>query len=282
MLSRLSIGCVVQFKKILNDFQNKKQVDIEHFEQEYTIMIVDVKKKYDVLCIDVYDGFDYGMHYELLVLNNSDDLVADNLMNIKKLSIARIQNGNEYKLIVMDYDIIKSRKRKRKVDPFENKKQKLDSNNYYYNLRDIVDIQLNQESKKKKTVNVIGIVESMSEIRIIKTRKYQSETELLNFNLIDEHGYHVKCALWGMNALFLKHSGNLEKGNIVYIKNAQLSPFDGITLSCTFGSRVLPMSNNSNTKCIQLDTFFRNEFSKLDRDKSISRIYFELSRTKNE
>ena len=261
MNSKLSIGCVVRLKKILETFQSNETI-LSDIYSEYTLCIVNVKMKHDLKCIEVYDGFDYGYSYELLVSKDSKDLKSENLIKINKM------------LIVLDYDIIKSRKRKRtNEETNESKKAKLDELSDCISFKEIVNLQLENESIKKKYINVFGVIEAVNEIKIIKTQKYEESTELLNFNLMDEIGNHVKCALWGMNAMFYKHSDQFKTGSIILIKNAQLSPFDGVTLSCTFRTKIHFLNKDSYLKCTRLDEYFKNEHLKTEPQNSLSYIY---------
>ena len=89
----------------------------------------------------------------MFVLNDSIDLKPDNMIIIKKMSIAKIITGHQdqFKLIILDYKIMKARKRKIKVDEsIESKKQKLDENSNYIDLKDLVDVQSENKSNKKK------------------------------------------------------------------------------------------------------------------------------------
>lgn len=263
MYSRLSFGSLCKIKKILQNFICYKTFDFNK-EYDFVMEIIDRKIRYNLISIQVYDGFEF---YDFLVMNDSKDLIPNNAIQIKNITIARIESGVNFEVIIKDYDIIKSRKRKREDidDPPLKKKQKLDSKNDFTNFKDIIEIS---NLKKKSFINVIGVIESFDKIKIIKTRKNNEDTELLNFTLIDENGFYVKCAIWGINALFFLH--NYEIGEIIYLKNVHITQFDGITLSCIFKTYQEKIEPNRYLKTLALDYFFKFQFQKKEEIKSIS------------
>lgn len=267
MYSRLSFGAIIQMKKLLNDF--KTNHIFEGFQFECTLYIENKKEKYNMATINVYDGWDY---YDLLVKNDSDYLLAENSIKITRLSIARI-NKIDYELIVTDYEIIKSRKRKAKDNTASCKKQKLDNKNYYTDLVDIVDYRLNNENLHKKSyVNVIGIIVSIEDIKKMKIKKFNEETGLLNFRIMDEKGYSVRCAIWGINALFFQYQYRV--GEIIFMKNIQLDSFNGITLSCIYKTRIIEMKENENMKTEILNYYYLHHYRRVDEEKALNNIYF--------
>ena len=89
-------------------------------------------------------------------------------------------------------------------------------------------IPLNEISLQKEgtITNVIGIINKINDIKIIKPKNKDS-IKLRNFFLIDQTQKDIKCALWGTEA----EQFSFPIGTILMLNKVKMSNYDGVSLS---------------------------------------------------
>ena len=105
----------------------------------------------------------------------------------------------------------------------ENKTNKI--NDGFYKIKDLINVNLTKFKNLQPTVNVIGIIESINELKSIDTKN--GPIDCLNFCLIDDEGIYVNCAMWGKQASYFKY----KVGQVLIFRNVRVTSYGGCSLS---------------------------------------------------
>lgn len=133
-------------------------------------------------------------------------------------------------------------------------------------IKDLANVPFNRYDKFQ-SVNVLGIIESIDELREI-TKKNGEPLALRNFFLIEQSGYFVKVALWGDEAT----SFNYKKGDILFIENAKISSYGGLSLNIFMETIIEKMDTSINCReILELWKWWNEEWwISRNRDKRFS------------
>ena len=114
---------------------------------------------------------------------------------------------------------------------------------------------------------MLGIIESIDELREI-TKKNGEPLALRNFFLIEQSGYFVKVALWGDEATSFKY----KKGDILFIENAKISSYGGLSLNIFMETIIEKMDASINCReILELWKWWNEEWwISRNRDKRFS------------
>jgi replication factor A1 len=103
---------------------------------------------------------------------------------------------------------------------------------------DLVKIGHLEQVEPNKTVDVIGIVQEVSDVQSLMSKKTGQELQKADVTLIDDTGCQVRLTLWGNQAVNAPREIPVHK--VVAFRRARVSDYGGVTLSGPQGVFVEP------------------------------------------
>ena len=103
---------------------------------------------------------------------------------------------------------------------------------------DFIKIGRLEDVEPNKMVDVIGIVQEVSEVQSLMSKKTGQELQKADVTVIDDTGCQVRLTLWGTQAVNAPRDVPLHK--VVAFRRARVSDYGGVTLSGPQGTFVEP------------------------------------------
>jgi len=103
---------------------------------------------------------------------------------------------------------------------------------------DFVKIEYLEQVEPNKNVDVIGIVQEVSDVQSLMSKKTGQEHQKADVTIIDDTGYQVRLTLWGNQAVNASREISLHK--VVAFRRVRVSDYGGVTLSGPQGTFVEP------------------------------------------
>jgi replication factor A1 len=103
---------------------------------------------------------------------------------------------------------------------------------------DFIKIGRLEEVEPNKMVDVIGIVQEVSEVQSLMSKKTGQELQKADVTVIDDTGCQVRLTLWGTQAVNAPREVPVHK--VVAFRRARVSDYGGVTLSGPQGTFVEP------------------------------------------
>lgn len=129
---------------------------------------------------------------------------------------------------------------------------------------DFVKIGRLEQVEPNKTVDVIGIIQEVSDVQSLMSKKTGQELKKTDVTLIDDTGCQVKLTLWGGQAESAQQDIPVHK--VVAFRRARVSDYGGVTLSGPQGSFVEPTVPETQ----ELNDWWKSQGSRAAPVKSLS------------
>lgn len=129
---------------------------------------------------------------------------------------------------------------------------------------DFVKIGHLEQVEPNKLVDVLGIIQEVSEVQSLMSKKTGQELQKADVTLIDDTGCQVRMTLWGNQAV--NASREIPVHKVVAFRRARVSDYGGVTLSGPQGTFVEPVIPE--TEALQM--WWKSQGSRAAPVKSLS------------